>query len=105
MSCKNNGFLHVCALRSYFFHNWSKYFFKSFCFLTDLIYDVIFSGDIRIKTGRIIPRDLQMFFLVDFVAVAVNAIMFALVERYPLISPRLENSFLNCFPLHKNNNI
>ena len=46
-----------------------------------------------------------MSFLVDFVAVAVNAITFALVERYPLILSRRENSFLNCFPPHKNNNV
>ena len=64
---------------------------------------LFFSGERRIKTGRIIPRDLQISFLVDLVAVAVNAIMFALVDRNALISPRRENSFLNCFPLHKNN--
>ena len=64
---------------------------------------LFFSGERRIKTGQIIPRDLRISFLVDLVAVAVNAIMFALVDRNALISPRHENSFLNCFPLLKNN--
>ena len=48
--------------------------------------------------GLINPMDLQISFLVPLVAVAVNAMMFALLVKKARISPRQAYSFLNCFP-------
>ena len=49
-----------------------------------------FSGDLSTNAGLTKPSDLHISFLVDLVAVAVRAMMHALLDNSPLISPRQE---------------